>query len=286
MASRYEPSVPILAPSHSALTAMIHLAENYFSTHGLQFSTDPDPKKSKTKCIAWLQKERPLAELKLCGNYLPWVGKITHLGITITNSKNILETDMNIKKARYVARNIELNQEFHFASDVSKLRINDVYNSSWYGSVLYNIYSTETVKIESSYNRSVKIIIDLPYETHRSLIEPVSGLRHLSKTGSSRFLVMINSIRKSKKNILKCLLSEVERDVRSISGRNMRMIMLQREKSDITEVSVSDADKLPYHDLAEDEDWRTGMLLHLMEERREAPLDTEDLEWLNYLCCN
>ena len=51
-------------------------------------------------------------------------------------------------------------------------------------------------------------------------------------------------------------------------------------------MSVSDAEKLPYFDMDEDEDWRTGMLLHLLEERREAPLDTEDLEWLNYLCCN
>ena len=236
----------LLAPSHSALAAMIQLAENYFSTHGLQFSTDPDPKKSKTKCIAWLQKERPLSELKLCGNHLPWVDKITHLGITITNSKNILETDMDIKKARYVARNIELNQEFHFASEVSKLKINDVYNSSWFGSVLYNIYSSETVKLESAYNRSIKVMMDLPFETHRSLIEPVSERRHIRKTFASRFLVMINSIRKSKKNILKCLLSEIERDVRSISGRNLRMIMLHRDKSDISEVSVSDADKLPY----------------------------------------
>ena len=97
---------------------------------------------------------------------------------------------------------------------------------------------------------------------------------------------MINSIRKSKKNILKCLLSEIERDVRSISGRNLRMIMLHWDKYDISEVSVSDADKLPYLDMAEDEDWRTGMLLHLLEERREAPLNTEDLEWLNYFCCN
>ena len=63
--------------------------------------------------------------------------------------------------------------------------------------------------------------------------------------------------------------------------------MLHRDKSDIAEVSVSDADKLlPYFDLAEDEDWRTGMLLHLLEERREAPPDKEELEWLNHLCCD
>ena len=67
---------------------------------------------------------------------------------------------------------------------------------------------------------------------------------------------MINSIRKSKKNILKCLLSEIERDVKSISGRNLRMIMFHRDKSDINEVSVSDADKLQYFDMAKDEDRR------------------------------
>jgi hypothetical protein len=66
----------------------------------------------------------------------------------------------------------------------------------------------------------------------------------------------------------------------------MRMIMLQTKKSDISDVEVSDADKLPYYDLAEDEDWRTGMIHHLLEERREAPLDREDQEWLTYLCCD
>ena len=34
----------LLAPTHSALVEMIKLAEIYFSSHGLKFSTDPDPK--------------------------------------------------------------------------------------------------------------------------------------------------------------------------------------------------------------------------------------------------
>ena len=67
---------------------------------------------------------------------------------------------------------------------------------------------------------------------------------------------------------MRCLLSEIEDDARSISGRNLRMIMLQTNQSDIGQLSVSDADKLPYYDMAEDEHWRTGMLLHLLEERR------------------
>ena len=82
-----------------------------------------------------------------------------------------------------------------------------------------------------------------------------------------------------------CLLSEIEDYVRSISSRNLRMIMLQTNQSDIGQLFVSDAYKLPYFDMAKDENWRTGMNLHLLEERRQGPLDREDLKWLDYLCC-
>ena len=82
---------------------------------------------------------------------------IVHLGITVTNKIDHLESDMKTKKARYVSRNIELNQEFSFSSAETKMTINDIYNSSWFGSVLYSLYGAEAVKLESSYNRSIKI---------------------------------------------------------------------------------------------------------------------------------
>ena len=71
---------------------------------------------------------------------LPWVNKRTHLGVTITNKRNALETDMRIKKTRYVTRNIELNQEFYFSASGTKLKINEIYNSSWFRSTLYNLF--------------------------------------------------------------------------------------------------------------------------------------------------
>ena len=212
--------------------------------------------------------------------------KIVHLGITVTNERNCLESDMNMKKARYVSRNIELNQEFHFSTSETKMTINDVYNSSWYGSVLYNLYGNEAVKLESSYNRSIKIMMDLPFGTHRGLIEPLSGRRHLRKTLAKRFLVMINQIRSSKKQILKTILFEIERDVRSTTGQNLRALMQESDKSDISEIQLSDIETLPYFQLADDEEWRTEMLQHLLEERQQGPLDQEDLEWLQYLCCD
>ena len=77
-----------------------------------------------------------------------------------------MEKDMSIKKARYVAKNIELNQEFYFASSETKMTINNIYNSSWFGSVMYDLSSSEAVKLESSYNRSMKVMLDLPYGTN------------------------------------------------------------------------------------------------------------------------
>ena len=40
-----------LAPTATALQGMIKIAETFCNSHGLQFSTDPNPVKSKTKCI-------------------------------------------------------------------------------------------------------------------------------------------------------------------------------------------------------------------------------------------
>ena len=276
----------ILAPTLSSLSNMVRLAEAYFTNHGLQFSTDPDPGKSKTKCIAWLKKPRSLATISLCGNQLPWVNTITHLGIRITNNNNILEKDMSIKKARYVSKNIELNQEFYFASPETKMTINQIYNSSWFGSVMYDLSSSEAVKLESSYNRSMKIMLDLPYGTHRGLIEPISRRKHLKTVLTKRFLTMIKKMATSRKPILKMLLTEIESDVRSNTGKNLRMIMMETNKSNIHDIQMSDIDTLSYHQLGQEDEWRIEMVKYLLEKRQEHPLHEEHLEWLDLLCCD
>ena len=64
------------------------------------------------------------------------------------------------------------------------------------------------------------------------------------------------------------------------------MLMIQLKKSDIRQIAPSDTESLPYFDMAEDEEWRIQMLRHLLEERESGPLDAEDMEWMEYLCCN
>ena len=194
-----------LSPTTSGLQGMLNIAEKFCNEHGLKFSTDPIPAKSKTKCISWLKRHRQLPAMKLCGDLLPWVGRVNHLGTIITNEKDPLKADMKTKKAKYVSKNVEINQEFNFAAAQSRLVVNEIYNSSWYGSVMWDLFSKEFVSIESSYNRSVKCMLKLPYGTHRSLIEPLTSKPHLKKTLIKRFLTFMKTIGKSKKPILRMI---------------------------------------------------------------------------------
>ena len=98
----YADDLYLSAPCIDGLQEMLSICEKYANDHNLKFSTDPNPNKSKTKCMAYLLKERELPKLELCGNKLPWVNRGKHLGMRIDSIKdNILAKDAVEKRARY-----------------------------------------------------------------------------------------------------------------------------------------------------------------------------------------
>ena len=153
---------------------------------------------------------------------------------------------MKVKNSKFVSRNIELNQEFHFAAEETKLTVNEIYNSSWYGSVLWDLFCPGAVKLESSWNRSVKITLDLPHNTHRGLIEPLSGRKHMKRVLLKRFLQFVDKIKTSKKPLLRLLLRLSEQNTNSTTGKNLRGIMFLTGKQSIEDIEMVDVDNFPY----------------------------------------
>ena len=162
------------------------------------------------------------------------IPKLIHL---ITTQLSSCEKDMKVKNAMYVEKNIELNQEFFFAHPSTKISVNKIYNSHYSSSPLWNLFGGGARRIETSYNRSVKIMLDLPYATHRCLIEPLTGERHVKVVLISRFLGIMEKIACSEKKAVKMLMETAKKDVRTITGQNYRNIMLLVGKTTVDEVN-------------------------------------------------
>ena len=191
---------------------------------------------------------------------------------------------MSIKKARYISKNIELNQEFHFAASQTKIYVNNVYNNSWFGNVIWDLFSPASLKLESCWNRSIKIMMDLPWATHRGLIEPLSKSSHLKRVFIKNFIQFIEKLENSTKPLLRTILRAIKYDTRSTTGKNLRGILLLSNKGSIEELSLSDVDNFPYFSMPDEDEWKTEMLTLLLEERERGCLDKEETEWFNYLC--
>ena len=236
----------LLAPSLEALQSMLRICENYANEHNLLFSTDKDPSKCKTKCIAFLQKKKrretsSLPHMILCGNPLPWVEDGLHLGHHLTNEYNGLKKDILVKRGQYIERNCELLQEFRFEHPKVRMRLNMTYNSHFTGSPLWDIFSREFQMLENSWNVSIRNTYNLPFNTHRVLIGPISELPHLRTFLVKRFLSFVQKVKNSEKGRISHILKHVINDCRSICGNNMRNILLQTNKTNVLELKPSDA---------------------------------------------
>ena len=119
-------------------------------------------------------------------------------------------------------------------------------------------------KMEATYNRSVKIMYNLPWATHRNLIEPLTGVPHMRRILVWRYQGFIRKLQNSKKKALRNLLNLVKNDVRTTTGSNLRKIMLLSGKNTIKEVLDSRLD-FEYHKLEEEEVWKVDMLKEIID---------------------
>ena len=279
----------LLAPSLDALQEMIGICETYAGTHNLRFSTDPNPNKCKTKCLAFLLRDRPLPSMHLCGNPLPWVTAGKHLGITISNKIDGMKTDILTKRAEYINKNNDILQEFSFSHPYTKIQINSIYNSHFTGSCLWDLFRKEAIMVENTWNVSMRLMLDIPRETHRYLIEPLSRTTHIKTIFINRFLRFLEQIRKSSKCASKHLLDSILHDARSTTGSNLRNILLKSDKARIVDLIPEDAYQIKYHQIIPDEKWRLPFIQNIIETKNNQMMimnitDDELDDMLDVLC--
>ena len=110
----YADDLLLLCPSRDGLQKMLTIAENYANEHKISFSTDKDPIKSKTKGIIFSRQDLDdlPVPVQLNGKPLPWVKSAKYLGNKVTSTLDGFQKDVSEKRAQFIGKNVELNQEF------------------------------------------------------------------------------------------------------------------------------------------------------------------------------
>ena len=249
-------------------------------------------------CIAFnCTNKENLAPIQLCGDNLPWVSKAKHIG-NYLHEGGTTDLDVRVKKGMFIQTAMELEQEFHCLPAAQKMRLNMLYNSHFCSSSIWRFEGEEAHHLFSSWNKNIKMIYDLPWATHRWVLEEITGTS-LKDMLFSRFFKFLNAIKKSKKPALKFLLSVSMADVRSLTGSNLRSILVNTGVQVLPGVTLAGAVKK--HTLCKVPDvekWKIPLLHSLLAvkaDKFEILFDDEDQEAeeinigreiLENICCN
>ena len=199
----------------------------------------------------------------LNGKKLPWVTTVKHLGTTITDDVACkLNQDLLEKRAQYISKNNELVQEFHYAHPSTKIWVNHIYNTCFYGSPLWDMFSRNFEKLEKSWNVSQRIMLAIPRTAHRYFIEPLSDRAHIIKSLKKRFLNFVLKIKKSNKAVLRNVLNVIELDCRSTTGRNLRKLKLFTKNYAFDDINP---EGYPYIETPVFDKWRISLVKEIIE---------------------
>ena len=243
---------------------MVNMCERFKKMKNLKYSTNADPSKSKTKCIVFSKKRKEqlgVAPVMLNGDPLPWVRQVKHLG-NVLQCDNSMKIDCTLKRGKFIGKMNSLLQEFNYVDPSVKIKIFNIFATSFYGSGLWDLYSNEVDRIYKSWNVSVRFAFDVPRTTHRYMIEPMSGSPHPKTMLSTRYVKLIDSLCSSSKLEVSLLATLAVGDNRTVMGRTMSRLKQELGCQDLTPTNVKK--KLEYFPTPEGERWRLNFLEELL----------------------
>ena len=197
----YADDLFLLSASRSGLQSMVDICDRFATDRNLKFSTNVDPSKSKTKCIVFAKKQKErqnVAPVLLNGDPLPWVEEVKHLG-NLLECDNSMKRDITVKRAKFIGKLNSLSQEFHHVSPKVFMKILNIYSVSFHGSGLWDIMSSKCEGLYKAWNVAVRLAFQVPRNTHRYLIEEISGCLHPKVMLASRYVKFVEQLKSSNK---------------------------------------------------------------------------------------
>ena len=277
----------LLAPSRTSAAMMLDTCEQYALQHNLQFSTDPNPAKSKSKCIYFTGAARNVtlpAPLQLFGEELPWVDSAEHLGHTL-HKNCTMEQDARCKRAQFIDRTSDLREIFSFAHPEQIIKAGQVYASDVYGFMLYDLSSQASQSYMKSWNTFVKLAWNVPRSTYTYLVENCLAQNFVSlrKQIYSRYVNFFQNLFTSSSKEIRHLVRIISRDARSTVYRNVQFIKELSGLSPWDFASWRIVQKIENSPVPANNEWRLTLLLKLLSYRSEKTASSEDCDRLTQM---
>ena len=130
-------------------------------------------------------------------------------------------SDLLQKRAIFFHKVHELKQAYGFYSPSVVCELIRTFGTSLYGSPLWNLKSDEHLKLNRAWNTTVKMVFDLPFETHKRFVESLTKVPHLQSVLHGRYIRFLNGLQMSVKPEIKLLFDIAKNDHLSSTGQNI-----------------------------------------------------------------
>ena len=143
------------------------------------------------------------------------------------------------------------------------MKILNIYSVSLHGSGLWDILSNNCEGLYKAWNVAVRLAFQVPRNTHRYLIEEISGCLHPKVMLASRYVKFVEQLKSSNKMGIRVLANLAEQDQRTVMGRTLS-VMARECMCEVGDLTPSNVNKtLKYFTVPEEETWRLGPIHEL-----------------------
>ena len=276
----------LIAPCRSAMAQMLDKCETYADQNNLTFSTDPDPSKSKTKCMYICGKTKdPVypAPLQLYDVDLPWVVHATHLGHEL-HQDGSMELDAKMKRAAFIENSTSIREMFGFAHPNQVLSAVQTYAGHFYGSMLWDLFGEMAGQVFRSWNTCVKLAWSIPRSSHNYFVDGLADpLPSVRKKIICQYVSFFQNMSKSVSREVRIMSNIFSHDIQSVTGSNLtnigNLFHLDPRKDP---AGLFKAKSIGYLTPAAEE-WRLPLLRKLLAKRSEFFTCEEDTSTIDDL---
>ena len=266
-ACAYADDLALLAPDRLTLQRMVAICEDYGKEHNLVFSTDPDPAKSKTKCVYFSgqgNKTDYPPPIVLDGEELPWVSKVDHLGHVLQQSLS-MEADANKVRGSFMSRSSDIRESLYFAHPEQRIQGIQLYCCDGFGSMLWDLGSKYAESYFKAWNIQARLAWRVPRETHTNLVEGFlcKGYPSLRNQILSRYVNFAKTLSASPSKEIRFVFNLIKDDKGSVTARNMTHINRLCNCQTLCLSGWKVKDLLPSKN--DCEAWRTSLLSTLLD---------------------